>query len=183
MPRFTHRLLIAAGIAGSAALIAAPAAADHHLPGEAAPLIERHANTPPGLILQAVTVRPGATMLYLSGQLASPIDPAATAARQPGEITVADFGDTRTQTISTLEKIETILAAHGYAMSDVIKMTAFVAGDPALGGRMDFAGFNAGFRDYFGTEENPNTLARSTVQVAALVAPYFLVELEVVAAK
>lgn len=68
-------------------------------------------------------------------------------------------------------------------MSDVIKMTAFVSGDPALGGQMDFAGFNAGFREFFNTDENPNTLARSTVQVAALVRPYFLIELEVVAAR
>ncbi len=38
--------------------------------------VVKHANTPPGLILQGVTVTPGTEMLYLSGQLASPIDPA-----------------------------------------------------------------------------------------------------------
>jgi enamine deaminase RidA (YjgF/YER057c/UK114 family) len=128
-------------------------------------------------------VKPGATTLYLSGQLPSPIDPAATGAKQPSEITAADYGDTKTQTISTLRKIEELLAARGYTMADVIKMTAFVAGDPALGGRMDFAGFNEGFRQFFGTAENANTVARSTVQVAALVGPQYLIELEVVAAK
>ena len=164
------------------------AASDPDAQLEAAPaattsLIERHTGPTPGVILQGVTVQPGATMLYLSGQLAAPIDPAATGAKQPADVTMADYGDTKTQTVSTLHKIEALLAEHGYTMSDVIKMTAFVAGDPAMEGRMDFGGFNEGFREFFGTAANPNTLARSTVQVAALAAPQFLVELEVVAAK
>ena len=143
--------------------------------------VTRHANTPPGLILQGVTVKPGATMLYLSGQLASPIDPAAKT--PPAQLTIADFGDTKTQTVSILNKIKTILAARGFSMADIIKMTVFVAGDPKLGGKMDFAGMNDGFKQFFGTPENPNTVARSTVQVAALAGPAFLVEIEVTAAK
>lgn len=149
--------------------------------GPKKPLVVRHANTPPGLILQGVTVNPGATTLYLSGQLAAPIDPAK--AGPPAQLTMADYGDTKTQTISVLTKIKAALAAQGFAMSDVIKLTVFVAGDPALGGKMDFAGMNEGFRQFFGTPENPNTVARSTVQVAALVSPVFLVEIEAIAAK
>jgi len=171
------RMILAAALACAAT--AMPACAQ----STDGPLVERHASTPPGLILQGVTVRPGATTLYLSGQLASPVDPAATEAKEASAITIADYGDTKTQTISTLEKIAGILESHGYAMSDVIKMTAFVAGDPAMGGRMDFAGFNEGFRMFFGTAENANTVARSTVQVAALAGPNYLVELEVVAVK
>ena len=143
--------------------------------------VTRHANTPPGLILQGVTVAPGATMLYLSGQLAAPLDPATKTPQ--AQLTIADFGDTKTQTVSILNKIKGILAARGFAMSDVIKMTVFVAGDPKLGGKMDFAGMNDGFKQFFGTAENPNTVARSTVQVAALAGPAFLVEIEVTAAK
>ncbi|MCT8003114.1 RidA family protein [Sphingomonas sanguinis] len=141
----------------------------------------RHSNTPPGLILQGVTVKPGATMLYLSGQLASPLDPASK--KPSAQLTIEDFGDTKTQTVSVLNKIKTILAARGFAMTDVIKMTVFVAGDPKLGGKMDFAGMNDGFKQFFGTADNPNTVARSTVQVAALAGPAFLVEIEVTAAK
>ncbi len=132
----------------------------------AAPKVVRHANTPPGLILQGVTVPAGATTLYLSGQLAAQVDPTRKIA--PADLTIADFGDTRTQTISVFTKIKTILAAQGYAMSDIIKLTVFVAGDPKLGGKMDFAGMNDAFKMFFGTAENPNTVARSTVQVAAL---------------
>lgn len=143
--------------------------------------VVRHANTPPGLILQGVTVAPGATTLYLSGQLASPLDSAK--GKPPAELTMADYGDTKTQTISVMAKIKAALAAHGFAMSDVIKLTVFVAGDPKLGGKMDFAGMNEGFKMFFGSTDNPNTVARSTVQVAALAGPSFLVEVEATAAK
>ncbi len=146
----------------------------------AAPAIVRHAASPPGLILQGVTVPAGAKMLYLSGQLASPIGappPTGTSA------TIAQYGDTRTQTISVFEKIKGLLAAQGFRMADIIKLTVFVAGDPKLGGKMDFAGMNDAFKLYFGTPENPTTVARSTVQVAALAAPQYLVEIEATAAK
>ncbi|HEY0997841.1 MAG TPA: RidA family protein [Gemmatimonadaceae bacterium] len=143
--------------------------------------IERHAATPPGLILQAVTVPAGATTLYLSGQVAAPLDPAL---RTPAaERTPADFGDTRTQTVSVLRKIQGILEARGYTMRDVVKLTVFLVGDPTLGGQMDFAGMNEGFRQFFGSAENPNTVARSTIQVAALAAPGYLVEIEATAAR
>ncbi len=129
----------------------------------------------PGLILKGVIVPAGYETFYLSGQLPDPIDPAKTA-------TIDDFGDTKTQTLSTLSKIKAILASKGYALGDVVKMQAFLAADPKLG-KIDFAGFNAGFKEYFGSAENPSTLARSTFQVANLVAPMFLVELEVTAVK
>jgi len=151
--------------------------------GHAGAEVTKYANTPPGLILQGVSVTPGTEMLYLSGQLASPMDmsksmtPAAMAA-----MTMADFGDTKTQTISTLTKIKKILASHGYTMADVIKLTVFVAA-PTPGGKMDFAGMNEGFKTFFGTPENPGTVARSTVQVAALAGPNYLVEIEATAAK
>ena len=65
----------------------------------------------------------------------------------------------------------------------MIKLTVFVAGDPAKGGKMDFAGMNEGFKQFFGTAENPNTVARSAFQVMALANPAFLVEIEATAAK
>lgn len=138
--------------------------------------IVRHTNPPPAIILGGVTIPPGAEILMLSGQLASPIDPARTEE-------IEAYGDTKTQTISTFRKIEAALAKQGYAMSDVVKLTVFVVGDPKLGGKMDFAGFNAGYREFFGTAANPNLVARSTVQVAALAGPQFLIEIEATAAK
>ena len=158
-----------------AALIAAALAG----PASAAEIV-RHTNPPPAFILSGVTIPPGAEIVMLSGQLASPIDPS----KPPSPtMTMADFGDTKTQTISTFTKIKAALAKLGYSMSDIVKLTVFVAGDPNMGGKMDFAGFNDGYKMFFGTAENPNLVARSTVQVAALAGPNFLVEIEATAAK
>ena len=140
--------------------------------------IQRYGSTPPGRILIGVEVPPGASTFYVSGQLASPLDPAKVSSPP----TIAEFGDAKTQTISALTKIRNILSAHGYAMSDIIKMTLFIAPDPKLG-KMDFDGVNAGFAMFFNTTQNPNTVARSAFQVAALAGPQFLVEIEVTAAK
>jgi 2-iminobutanoate/2-iminopropanoate deaminase len=138
--------------------------------------IIRHTNPPPSIILGGVTIPPGAEIVMLSGQLASPIDPAKTDS-------IEAYGDTKMQTVSTFKKIKTALEKLGYSMSDVVKLTVFVTGDPKLGGKMDFAGFNAGYREFFGTTENPNLVARSTVQVAGLAGPNFLIEIEAIAAK
>jgi enamine deaminase RidA (YjgF/YER057c/UK114 family) len=142
-----------------------------------AQVVNRIGNTPQARILTGAIVAPGAEIFHLSGQLASPIDPSKPAT------TVEAFGDTKTQTISIFNKIKTILAAQGYSMSDIFKMTVFVTAAPGMDGKMDFAGFNAGYAEFFGTAENPNKVARSTVQVAGLAGPNFLIEIEVTAAR
>ncbi|WP_157216974.1 RidA family protein [Flavisphingomonas formosensis] len=138
--------------------------------------IVRHPNPPPAPILMGVTIPAGAEIVMLSGQVPAPIDPAK-------KDRLEDFGDTRTQTISVLNKIKAGLGTLGYSLSDVVKLTVFLVGDPKLNGKMDFAGFNEGYKQFFGTAENPNLVARSTVQVSALASPYFLVEIEATAAK
>jgi enamine deaminase RidA (YjgF/YER057c/UK114 family) len=116
--------------------------------------------------------------LYLSGQLASPVSPADAV-----KGTAAVYGDTETQTMSTLTKIEAALKNEGLTMSDVVMMHVYMAGDPAKGGKLDFPGMMAAYTRFFGTKEQPNKPARSTMQVAALVAPWALVEIEVIAVK
>ena len=114
--------------------------------------------------------------LYLSGQLASPVTPADTV-----KGTDAVYGDTKTQAASALAKIQTLLKEQGLDMKDVVKMTVFLAGDPAKGGKLDFPGLQASYTQYFGTADQPNKPARSAMQVAALAAPWALVEIEVIA--
>lgn len=116
--------------------------------------------------------------LYLSGQLASPVTPADTA-----KGTEAVYGDTKTQATSALRKIQTLLKEQGLDMKDVVKMTVFLAGDPAKGGKLDFAGLQGAYTQFFGTADQPNKPARSAMQVAALAAPWALVEIEVIAVK
>jgi len=116
--------------------------------------------------------------LYLSGQLAAPVTPA-----DPAKGTAAVYGDTEAQTMSTLTKIQAALKNEGLGMGDVVMMHIFLAGDPAKGGKLDFPGMMASYTKFFGTKEQPNKPARSAMQVAALAAPWALVEIEVIAVK
>jgi len=116
--------------------------------------------------------------LYLSGQLASPVT-AADAAKG----TAAVYGDTKTQSLSALNKIQALLKEQGLDMKDVVKMTVFLAGDPANGGKLDLPGLQGAYTQFFGTAAQPNKPARSAFQVAALAAPWALVEIEVIAVR
>jgi enamine deaminase RidA (YjgF/YER057c/UK114 family) len=116
--------------------------------------------------------------LYLSGQLASPVTPADQA-----KGTAAVYGDTKAQAMSALSKIQALLKEQGLDMKDVVKMTVFLAGDPDKGNKLDFAGLQAAYTQFFGTAEQPNKPARSAVQVAALAAPWALLEIEVIAVR
>ena len=92
------------------------------------------------------------------------------------------FGDTEAQTRSVLTKIDGLLKAQGLGMGDVVMMRVFLVAPPGQP-RMDFAGMMRGYRAYFGTPEQPLKTARSTMQVAGLVDPDWLVEIEVTAAR
>ncbi|HEX7819096.1 MAG TPA: RidA family protein [Sphingobium sp.] len=138
--------------------------------------IVRHKGAPEAPILAGVTVPAGSTYLYLSGQV-----PAADPAKPTG--TPDAYGDTQTQATSVFRKIETLLKGQGYALGDVVKLTVFLVGDPKLGGKQDFKGFQTAYSQFFGTAAQPNIVARSTVQVAALANPAYLVEIEATAAK
>ena len=115
--------------------------------------------------------------LYVSGQLASPVT-----AADPAKGTPADYGDTKTQTASILTKVQNILKEQGLDMKDVVKVTVFLAADPKLG-KIDFPGLQASFTQFFGTKDQPNKPARSAFQVAGLVAPGYLLEIETIAVK
>jgi enamine deaminase RidA (YjgF/YER057c/UK114 family) len=128
-------------------------------------------------ISAAGEVPAGKTMVYLSGMVPPVVDPAARKG------SVAAYGDTRTQTIGTLKSIEAALDGLQLSMGDVVKMQVFLVGDPAHGGKMDFAGFMQGYTQFFGTKAQPNLPVRSAMQVAALANPGFLVEIEVTAVR
>jgi enamine deaminase RidA (YjgF/YER057c/UK114 family) len=127
-------------------------------------------------IVSAVTVHAGTDIVFLSGALSPVNNPAAP------KNTLAAYGDTEAQTTGALTAIKGTLARLGLGMGDVIKMTVFLGPDPASG-KMDFPGMMKGYVKFFGTKDQPNKPARSAFQVAALAAPWALVEIEVVAAK
>ena len=91
--------------------------------------------------------------------------------------------DTTSQTVGLLKDIQKFLESQKLTMGDVAMVHVYLGGDPAKDGKMDIAGMTAGYTQFFGTKEQPNKPARSTVQVAALVGPAYLVEIEVIAAR
>jgi enamine deaminase RidA (YjgF/YER057c/UK114 family) len=117
-------------------------------------------------------------MLYLSGQLPTPVTPADRAKGTP-----AVYGNTQAQAETVFVKIQNLLKDQGLGMGDVVMMRVYMTADPAMDNTLDFAGMNAAFARYFGTAEQPNKPARSTFQVVAMVAAGALLEIEVQAAR
>ncbi|WP_374470870.1 RidA family protein [Phenylobacterium sp.] len=133
-----------------------------------------HVNPSNGFISRAVKVPAGSEMLYVSG-----ITPQATNPQAPRD--QQTFGDTKTQVTSILGQIGEILKGQGYGWEDVVMMRVLLVKDPAKGGRMDFAGMMEAYNAVYGTLKNKP--ARITSEVAGLVAPGMMAEIEVQAAK
>jgi enamine deaminase RidA (YjgF/YER057c/UK114 family) len=164
----TPSRLLAPALAGSLLIGAAAApAAD----------ITRHSNGTSFPIARAVEVPAGKTIYFHSGMTPTPLDPKAKAG------TPEYWGDTKTQTLSVFARLKESLDKLGLTFGDVVAMTVYLVGDPAKGGRMDFEGMMAAYTQFFGTKEQPNLPARSTVQVVALAGAGMLVEIEVQLAK
>ncbi len=150
------------------------------LTGAAAPLdteVARDYSRPDAAIATSVTVPAGSELIFFSGAVPAVVE--AGASRDD----VAAFGDTEAQTVSVLDQVKERLEARGLGLGDVVSMTVYLVGDPARAGRMDFQGMMRAYGRYFGTTDQPNRPARSTVQVAGLVAGGMLVEIEVTAVR
>ncbi|MFK0093593.1 RidA family protein [Pseudomonas sp. NPDC090592] len=135
---------------------------------------------PPGSkfpISQLVTVPAGAALTFVSGTLPDVADPKAPAQ------TIAAYGNTETQTRSVLNKINTALQSQGLGLGDIVQLRVFLVGDPANDGKLDFAGLQAAYTEFFATAEQPRKPTRTALQVVALPLPGALVEIEAVAAK
>jgi enamine deaminase RidA (YjgF/YER057c/UK114 family) len=126
-------------------------------------------------ISSAVKVSAGVDTYYLSGALPS------VSNKDAPKGSVESYGDMETQATSALESLKSTLERLGLTMGDVVKMQVFMVANPD--GKLDFAGLMAGYKKFFATADQPNKPARSAFQVAALVAPGALVEIEVIAAK
>lgn len=98
-------------------------------------------------------------LLFVSGQVA-----------QDGNGNTVGIGDCEAQTRQVMARIQTIVEAAGAGMSDVVKITTFLVNLD------DYPAFSRVRSETF--PESPP--ASSTVVVAALVRPEFLVEVEAV---
>ena len=143
------------------------------------------------------SAQPPAAVVFTGGEGAAPISsgvgiPAGRAyfwtsgtgapvLKKEGTTTYERYGDTYVQSVATLKNIATVLEKQGLTMKDVVYLRAYVAPDAAKSGKPDFPGWFKAYGEVFNTKENPVKTARSTVGVAALVNPDWLIEVEAVA--
>jgi enamine deaminase RidA (YjgF/YER057c/UK114 family) len=135
--------------------------------------IQRQYASPQAFYAQSIIIPPGYATIRLPGIIADPLNPGSAAA--------ARFGDTESQTASVLSKIAIALRDVGASEADVVAMTVYLA-EPSPGAGMDFEGMMRAYGRHYGSDSQPNRPVRSTVQVAGLVRPGILVEIEVTAA-
>ena len=126
-------------------------------------------------IASSILVPEGRDVVYVSGTVPDPVNKDAPAG------SVERYGDTEAQTRSVLGKIERELAKHGMDLRNVVMMRVFLVAPPGQQA-MDFGGMMKAYLERYPTSR-PNKPARSTMEVAGLVDPGWLVEIEVTAAK
>jgi enamine deaminase RidA (YjgF/YER057c/UK114 family) len=73
--------------------------------------------------------------------------------------------DTTSQTVGIIKDIQKLLESQKLTLGDVVMMRVYLGGDPAKDGQMDFDGMMAGYTQFFGTKDQPNKPARTTLQV------------------
>ena len=115
-----------------------------------------------------ILIPAGAETLYLSG----------AGARQQADGT---WGDMEQQTIDTFSRFQETLESQGWSLEDIVQVRAFAVSGPD--GELDFAGFNRGYQQFFGSDINPMKPVRSFVEIAGLVVDGWLIEIEIRAAR
>ena len=97
---------------------------------------------------------------------------------------IKDHHDTESQTVGVMKFLQRLLQSEKLTLGDVAMMRVYLGADPAKGGTMDFAGMMAGYTQFFGTKDQPNKPARTTVQVVLPAgARGGLVEIDLVAVR
>jgi enamine deaminase RidA (YjgF/YER057c/UK114 family) len=147
-------VLLALAFIGAAAL---PAAAD-------APGTLTYTGDPAASISSGVALPAGTAMYWVSGTPPS-----------------APLGDMKSQSESILKKLDTTLHGQGLSLANVVYLRVYLVADKATG-KVDYKGWFDAYAESFGNAANPVKPARSTIAVAGLVQPDWLIEIEAFAA-
>jgi len=92
--------------------------------------------------------------------------------------------DIKSQAVGILEDMQKFLASQKLTLGDVVMMRVYIGGDPTKDFRGDALEARAGFRQFFGTKDQPNKPACTTVHVVLPAAPRgVLVEIDVTAVR
>jgi enamine deaminase RidA (YjgF/YER057c/UK114 family) len=85
--------------------------------------------------------------------------------------------DTKSQTVGILKDMQKLLESQKLTLGDVAMMRVYL-------GKPDFAGLTAGYTQFFGTKDQPNKPARTTLQVVLPAASRgALVEIDMIAVR
>jgi len=92
--------------------------------------------------------------------------------------------DTKSQTVGILKDIQKLLESQKLTLGDVVMMRVYLGNNPATNGKPDFDGMMAGYTQFFGTKDQPNKPARTTLQVVLPAgARGALIEIDLVAVR
>jgi enamine deaminase RidA (YjgF/YER057c/UK114 family) len=134
-------------------------------------------DNPNAQILSGVYVPAGQHLFFTSGIVAPLLDSTAAV----GD--VARYGDTYSQAVNTMRRIEKILNNAGFTWKDVVYLRVYLVPDRRNFNRVDFDAWFKAYSEFFTTKENPHKAARTTISVPELANPDLLIEIEAVAAK
>ncbi len=73
--------------------------------------------------------------------------------------------DTQSQVVGIFTDIRKLLESQKLTMGDVAMVHVYLGNNLATDGKPDFSGLTAGYTQFFGTRDQPNKPARTTVQV------------------
>ncbi|EPN07243.1 deaminase AmnE, partial [Pseudomonas syringae pv. actinidiae ICMP 19070] len=82
-----------------------------------------------------VTVPASASLIFISGTLP--------------DLTPAAYGNTELQTVSVFNKLRRILQQQDLDLGDIVQLRVFLVGAEETGGKLDFAGLQAGYTQFF----------------------------------
>ncbi len=125
-------------------------------------------------ILLGIAVPVGYAQMWVGGTVPS------VANEDAPEDSVEQYGDMMTQASSVFDNISGVLEEAGLGLEDVVYLRVYLVPD-ADSGEVDYDGFFSAYGEYFNNEENPVKTARSTIAVAGLVLPGWLVEIDALA--
>ncbi len=131
--------------------------------------------SPQSPISAAIAVPANRAYFWTSGTVPPVLDSNASAGSRER------YGDTKTQAIGTLRNIETQLKNVGLNLSNVTYLRVYLVADKFNDNKVDYQGWFDAYGQFFNTVANPVKTARSTLAVAGLVNPDWLIEIEAVA--
>lgn len=130
---------------------------------------------PDASILRGVEIPEGSSFFFSSGLVAPILDESAETN------TRGRYGDTYTQSVGILNRIEELLTEANLTMKDVVYLRVYLVPDAANNGEVDWSGWFKAYGEFFDNEENPNKVARTTIAIHSLANPDLLIEVEAVA--